>query len=191
MNLEKVSVQLSYMLRHCREPLYVDLNGGWAPVDTVLEALSLRYPGMDRSTLDEIVAADKKGRYSYDPTGTKIRANQGHSIPNVTVEMSKPEPPEFLYHGTATRFLPAILKEGLRPMTRQFVHLSARYETAVTVGQRHGTPVVLVVRAADLVKDGYELFLSANGVWQTKAVPPEYLTVADPGSGAGSPVSRI
>lgn len=177
MNLEKISVQLSYMLRHSRDPLYIDLDGGWAPVETVLNALRQRYPLVTRETLDAIVAADKKGRYSYDSTGTKIRANQGHSIPDVMVEMTKPEPPEFLYHGTAERFLPAIMKEGLKPMTRRFVHISSQYETAVTVGKRHGTPVVLVIRAADFVADGHALFLSANGVWQTKAVPPAYFTV--------------
>lgn len=177
MNLEKVSVQLSYMLRHSREPLYIDLDGGWACVDVILDGLRLRYPAVDRGTLDAIVAADRKTRYSYDPTGTKIRANQGHSIPGVTVEMTKPAPPELLYHGTATRFLPAILQEGLKPMNRRFVHISSQYDTAVTVGQRHGTPVVLVIRAADFAADGHELFLSANGVWQTKAVPPEYFTV--------------
>lgn len=179
MNLEKASVQLSYMLRHSRDPLYIDLNGGWASVDTILDVLRRRYPEMNREILDRIVAADRKGRYSFDATGTRIRANQGHSIPNVTVEMTAPAPPEYLYHGTATRFLPAILKEGLKPMSRQFVHISPDYQTAVIVGKRHGTPAVLRIRAADFVADGHELFLSANGVWQAKAVPPEYFTVED------------
>lgn len=175
MKLEKASVQLSYMLRHSKEPMYITLEGGWAQVDTVLAVLRQRFPQMDREMLDEIVAKDRKGRYAYDESGTKIRANQGHSIPGVKVEMASPEPPEYLYHGTATRFLDAIRKEGLKPMTRQFVHLSAAYDTAVTVGKRHGAPVVLTVRAADFVKDGNGLWLSANGVWQAKAVPPEYL----------------
>lgn len=177
MNLEKISVQLSYMLRHSKDPLYISPDGGWARVETVLEVLGQRHPGVDRGILDQIVAADRKGRYSYDPTGTKIRANQGQSIPDVRVEMTAPTPPEYLYHGTADRFLPAILEEGLKPMTRQFVHLSAAYDTAVAVGKRHGKPVVLTVRAADFAADGHGLFLSANGVWQAKAVPPEYFSV--------------
>ena len=177
MNLEKISVQLSYLLRHSKEPIYITLDGGWASVETILEVLRQRYPQVNRQILDEIVAADQKGRYSYDETGTKIRANQGHSIPGVRVEMTKSVPPEHLYHGTATRFLPAILKEGLKPMTRQFVHISPDYDTAVKVGKRHGKPVVLVIRAADFVADGHELFLSANGVWQAKEVPKEYFTV--------------
>lgn len=167
------------MLRHSKDPLYIDLDGGWASVDTILEVLGRRFPEMNRGILDEIVAADRKGRYSYDETGARIRANQGHSIPDVMVEMEKPAPPEYLYHGTATRFLPAILKEGLKPMSRRFVHISPDYQTAITVGKRHGTPVVLVIRAADFVADGHELFLSANGVWQAKAVPPEYFSVED------------
>ena len=91
--------------------------------------------------------------------------------------MEAPEPPEFLYHGTATRFLDTIMKDGLKPMTRQFVHISPDYETAVKVGGRHGKPVVLKIRAKDFVDDGNELYRSSNGVWQAKAVPPEYLTV--------------
>ena len=86
MNLEKVSVQLAYLLRHCKEPVYISLEGGWVAVDTVLTVLRQRYPEVDRKTLDQIVAADKKGRYAYDPTGTYIRANQGHSIPGVQVK---------------------------------------------------------------------------------------------------------
>ena len=179
MNLQKCSVQLSYMLRHSTDPLYIDLNGGWANVEHILSVLRLRYPEMDRSILDEIVANDGKNRYSYDEKGTKIRANQGHSIPGVTVEMTRPEPPEYLYHGTAERFLPMILQEGLKPMTRQFVHLSAQYETAHTVGKRHGKPVVLLIRAADFAADGHRLLLSANGVWQAETVPPEYFSVME------------
>ena len=178
MNLEKISVQLSYMLRHSKDPLFISLDGGWARVETVLAALRQRYPGVDRGILDRIVASDRKGRYSYDPTGTKIRANQGHSIPGVQVEMETPVPPQYLYHGTAERFLPSILKEGLKPMTRQFVHLSGDPDTAMAVGKRHGKPVVLTVRAADFAADGYELFLSANGVWQAKSVPAVYLSLA-------------
>ena len=169
---EKAGKRLAYLLRHCRNPLYISLEGGWAPVSTILDVLQITKP-----VLDNIVAQDVKGRYSYDSTGTLIRANQGHSIPDVMVEMLQPEPPEYLYHGTATRFLDAICKEGLKPMTRQYVHLSADYETAVAVGKRHGTPVVLVIRAQEFVNDGHELYQSSNGVWQAKAVPANYFEV--------------
>lgn len=177
MNLEKASVQLAFLLRHCKNPVYIDPDGGWADTQIILKVLGKTFPGIDRQALDTIVAMDKKGRYSYDPSGRRIRANQGHSIPGVVVEMTRAEPPEILYHGTSDRFLSAIERDGLKPMTRQFVHISPDYATAVAVGRRHGgRTVILKIRAWDFVKDGNMLYLSANGVWQTKAVPPRYFT---------------
>lgn len=176
MQLNKLSKKMSYLLRHSFEPRYVD-ECGWANVEDIIKELRNREPDFTLGTLEKIVAEDEKGRYSFDDSHTRIRANQGHSIPNIQVEMSKPEPPELLYHGTATRFLDSIMSEGLKPMSRQFVHISPDYETAVKVGSRHGKPVVLEFKAKDFVDDGNELFLSANGVWQAKFVPTKYLTV--------------
>ena len=180
-SLERISKRLSFLLRHCTDPQVISLDGGWAPVSKILEMLHI-----DRSTLDEIVSTDQKTRYAYSADGRSIRANQGHSIPGVTVEMTQPEPPELLYHGTAAKCVGIILKEGLKPMSRQWVHISPDYATAVKVGTRHGSPIVLEFRAADFVKDGHELYLSANGVWQAKEVPPEYLSIADMSSPSGN-----
>ena len=159
MNLSRVSKTMSWMLRHCQEPRYIDLKGGWASATDILAALKKKYPDVTINTIEQIVAKDEKGRYSFDSTGTKIRANQGHSIPGVVIEMEAPEPPE------------------LKPMTRQFVHISPDYETAVKVGSRHGKPVVLKIRAKDFVDDGNELYRSSNGVWQARCVPPVYFTI--------------
>ena len=177
MEITRISKTLSFMLRHSTDPLYVDLNGGWANVNTIVTVLKQKYPGFTRETLDQIVAEDSKGRYSFNKDRSCIRANQGHSIPNVVIEMEIAEPPELLYHGTATRFLDAIMQEGLKPMTRQFVHISPDMETAIKTGKRHGKPVVLIINARQFVDDGNELYLSANGVWQAKAVPTKYFEV--------------
>lgn len=177
MNLNKVGVKLAYLLRHCKEPLYVNLDGGWAEVGTVLDVLGQRFPGMNREILDAVVASDNKGRFSYDESGTRIRANQGHSIPGVHVKMRRADPPEYLYHGTSDRFLQSIMAEGLKPMSRQFVHLSWDIQTAVNVGKRHkGNTVVLRIHAGEMAKQGCEFLLSANNVWQVKAVPPDAIT---------------
>lgn len=177
MNLTKISVKLSWVLRHGKTPKYITPDGGWADVDTIISVLKEKNPEFDLEALKQIVAEDEKGRYSFDATGTKIRANQGHSIPGVVIEMESPEPPEYLYHGTATRFLDTIMKEGLKPMSRQFAHISPDYTTAVKVGSRHGKPVVLKIRARDFKNNGNELYRSSNGVWQAKEVPREYLSV--------------
>ena len=179
MNLKRISVKMSWMLRHCQTPRYIELDGGWADVRSILLALKERFPEVTLDTIRQIVADDEKCRCSFDETGTKIRANQGHSIPGVVIEMESHEPPEFLYHGTASRFLNSILRDGLKPMSRQFVHISPDYATAVKVGSRHGKPVVLKIRARDFVADGNELYRSSNGVWQAKAVPPKYFSACD------------
>ena len=181
MNMNKISKRLSWLLRHCQEPLYIDPQGGWAPVETILQALSKKNRTVDRQMLETIVATDEKGRYSFDASGDRIRANQGHSIPGVIIEMEKPVPPEYLYHGTAGDFLPSIMEKGLLPMSRQYVHISPDYETAVRVGTRHGRnhggTAILEFAAGDFVRDGHDLWISANGVWQAKIVPPQYLQV--------------
>ena len=87
---------------------------------------------MDRETLERIVRENSKQRYSLSPDGKKIRANQGHSIP-VELELREAEPPSRLYHGTATRFLESIRREGITRQSRQQVHLSATVETAAAV----------------------------------------------------------
>ena len=124
--------------------------------------------------LEEIVKTDNKQRYSFNEDKTLIRANQGHSIP-VDVELEEKTPPDILYHGTGLKYTESIDRQGLIPKSRLYVHLSADYDTAVKVGQRHGKPVVYQVKAGKMTADGYKFYLSVNGVWLTKRVLPEYL----------------
>ena len=177
MKLKSISVKMAWLLRHCRTPQYIQLNGGWADVKTIVSVLKQKFPEVSLDVVKQIVAEDEKGRYSFDKSGRKIRANQGHSIPGVVIEMESPEAPEYLYHGTSYCFLNKVMKEGLKPMTRQYVHISSDYKTALKVGSRHGKPVVLLFRAKDFVRDGNKLYLSPNGIWQAKAVPPQYFSV--------------
>ena len=129
---------------------------------------------MDMELLEDIVRTDAKGRYSFNEDRTLIRANQGHSIP-VDVELTETAPPQVLYHGTASRFEQAILEQGLKPMSRLYVHLSGDAKTALTVGRRHGKPVVFEVDSGRMSRDGEHVYIAQNGVWLTKRVKPEYL----------------
>ena len=98
-----------------------------------------------------------------------IRANQGHSIP-VDVELDEVQPPEELWHGTGEKYVNSIDAQGLIPKSRLYVHLSKDEDTAVKVGQRHGKPVLYIVKAREMHREGYKFFLSKNGVWLTKEV---------------------
>ena len=172
MDVVRLSKRLSFVLRHRPDWVGLDLDyAGWAGVDHLLAALHLT-----RAELEHVVAANDKRRFALDPTGTRIRASQGHSVA-VDLGYRAEQPPDELFHGTVERFLPAILAEGLRPGRRHAVHLSTDVATARVVGARRGRPVVLRVDAAAMVTAGARFTRSANGVWLVDAVPPSRLTV--------------
>lgn len=173
-DLTKISKYISLILRHKPEVIGIKLDAhGWADVNALLAGISKKYP-INRDILQEIMRSDEKQRYSFSEDGTKIRANQGHSI-QVDVELTLTEPHETLYHGTAQRFAASIEAQGLLPQSRLYVHLSPDPETAEKVGRRHGEPVIYLVAAGQMYRDGYRFYLSANGVWLTKVVPAPYL----------------
>lgn len=171
----RISKYLAKHLRHQPQRLGISLDtGGWVDVDVLLEACAGNGFQLTRAELEHVVAANDKQRYAFDPTGTRIRANQGHTV---AVDLALPvaTPPDVLYHGTTDRFRQQIESEGLRPMDRHDVHLSVDPETARRVGARRGKPVVLTVDAAAMSAAGHTFRVSANGVWLVDAVPPEFL----------------
>jgi putative RNA 2'-phosphotransferase len=173
--LVKVSRYLSRHLRHQPERLGLTLQpGGWVDVEELLSACAAHEFALSADELREVVARNDKQRYSFDESGTRIRANQGHTV-EVDLGLEPADPPAALFHGTASRSVDAILRDGLEPRGRHHVHLSPDMETASRVGARHGRPVVLEVDATAMAADGHVFFVTANGVWLTDAVPPRYL----------------
>ena len=173
--LVKLSKFLSFVLRHKPQSIGITLDTeGWVPVDELVAAAAGHGQSISREQLDEVVARNDKKRFSFSPDGRLIRANQGHSV-EVDLGLVPVEPPELLYHGTVERFLDSIREKGLIRGNRHHVHLSADRETAARVGQRRGRPVVLVVEAGRMQRDGHPFFRSENGVWLTETVPVNFL----------------
>jgi putative RNA 2'-phosphotransferase len=176
--LVKVSKYLARHLRHDPGRLGLVLEpGGWVRVDDLLRACAARGMPISRAELDEVVERNDKRRYSFDDTGERIRASQGHSAP-VDLQLDPAVPPPELFHGTAAISLDRIMRSGLLPMRRHHVHLSLDVETARRVGRRHGKPVVLRVDAAGMASAGSTFFVADNGVWLVDEVPPRYLSIA-------------
>lgn len=146
-------------------------SNGWANTDELLKKLPF---DIDFEMLLHVVETNEKKRFVLSEDGNRIRANQGHSI-DIDLGLSAKEPPATLYHGTATRFLDAIMKDGLKPMSRQHVHLSMTIETAMQVGQRHGKATVLEVPAKQLAAAGQDFYQSENGVWLTGPISPDWI----------------
>ena len=173
-DLTRISKYISLILRHKPEVIGIQLDAhGWADVNALLAGISKKY-FIDQDILEEIVRSDSKQRNVFNEDRTRIRASQGHSV-QVDVELPVAEPPETLYHGTARRFSASIEAQGLLPQSRLYVHLSPDVETAEKVGRRHGEPVIYLVDAGQMHRDGSLFYLSANGVWLTKTVPAPYL----------------
>ncbi len=176
-DLVKLSKFLSYVLRHQPESIGLTLDpNGWVEVEVLLRQARGNGKPLTRPLLDRIVAENDKKRFAFSDDGRYIRASQGHSVA-VDLDLPPVQPPDRLFHGTAFRFLESIKGKGLIAGNRQHIHLSPDAETARKVGQRHGCPVVLNVKASEMAAAGHTFHLSANGVWLTDHVPLEYLDI--------------
>jgi len=172
---KEISKKLSYVLRHRPDSVGITLDAaGWVAVDALLAALAGSGTALARAELERVVATNDKQRFAFNADGSMIRAVQGHSTP-VTLGHPTAAPPELLYHGTVERFLPDILRDGLKPGARHDVHLSPDEATTRRVGARRGQPVILVIQAGDMHRDGHAFQIANNGVWLTPHVPPRYI----------------
>lgn len=175
-NKMNVSKFLSYVLRHKPEEIGITLsNGGWVSVEDLIEKTNQKGDiVLNLQLLEQVVAEDKKGRYSFTEDKKLIRANQGHSV-KVDLGLKNVVPPVILYHGTVEKVVNDIKKSGLLPMSRHAVHLSKDVDTAKVVGSRRGVAVILEINSKAMFADGYKFQRSENGVWLTSEVPPRYI----------------
>src|SRR4051794_21514494 len=109
----RTSKFLSLVLRHEPQRIGLQLDpGGWAEVEQLLAACRQHGRPIERAELEEVVATNEKQRFALSEDGGRIRASQGHSI-EVALGYTPQSPPARLFHGTATRFLDSIRREGL------------------------------------------------------------------------------
>jgi putative RNA 2'-phosphotransferase len=174
-NLVATSKFLSLVLRHQPEAIGLSLDiNGWADIQELVRLANASGHSLTVDVILMIVSNSEKQRFTLDSSGRRIRANQGHSV-KVDLELMPAHPPEILFHGTATRFLPSIRQAGLIKGERHHVHLSQDEKTASAVGGRHGHPAVLTILAEDMWRNGYSFYQSKNGVWLTDHVPTSYI----------------
>ena len=170
---KNISKTLSFILRHKPEEFNLTMDEhGWVNVQTLVNVMNINIP-----MLVSIVSQDAKGRYEFNDDSSHIRATQGHSRPVILDVSNIVEVFQPVYHGTATRFIDAILKEGLLSGSRQYVHMAYDYKQAKETGSRHGKPVVLQVDVNQAIKDGLKFIKSQNNYVLTEHVPAKYLTV--------------
>lgn len=174
-NLKNISKFMSLVLRHKPEVIGLELDeNGWADLQELITKLNIKGAVVDEATIHQIVETNEKKRFAFNDDKTRIRANQGHSV-KVDLQLNPATPPAILFHGTAEKVIASIMKKGLLKQERHHVHLTANRETAMSVGGRHGKPVVLEIDAEKMAADGFEFYLSENDVWLVEIVLPEYI----------------
>lgn len=177
--LIKLSKFLALLLRHQPERFALELDeAGWASLSEVMEIIQ-GLPNFRWATREDVMHVVKEGsgdgKKRFEVAEGRIRATYGHSIDR-RIQYEPITPPDLLYHGTAPEAAEVIVREGLKPMGRQYVHLSPDYGTAIRVGARHtGDPVVVTVLAAEAHQDGIEFYHPDEDIYLSPAIPPEFL----------------
>ncbi|MCB9436308.1 MAG: RNA 2'-phosphotransferase [Anaerolineales bacterium] len=178
MDFVRLSKTISFILRHNPWVFELELDEeGWVTVSMLLEALhrdSRRWRSVTPADLEQLIAQSDKQRFEI--RDGSIRALYGHSIAT-KLKKERGTPPDILYHGTSDRALEAIMADGLRPMSRQYVHLSVDTEMAQEVGKRKGGQLlILQVDAARAAQDGIVFYVGNDRVWLVDFVPSLYLS---------------
>lgn len=176
-SLSDLSRIVSHALRH--EPWLYELeldDAGWVSVDEILTAVRLEKPtwaSLSEADLAQMIEQSDKKRHEL--RDGKIRALYGHSVPHkLSKEVSRP--PAILYHGTAPTTVALIKEGGLRPMGRQYVHLSGDAATADQVGKRKaGKPVILSVKAGEAYQAGVPFYRGNDQVWLADTIGPQFI----------------
>jgi putative RNA 2'-phosphotransferase len=187
----KVSRFLSLVLRHRPEVAGLVLDpAGWVSVEALLGACTQH--GVCRSMKDfvTVVRTSDKSRFALTEDGRRVRATYGHSV-RVDLRYEAAVPPEALFHGTATRTVATIRSKGILPGRRMYVHLSETPQQAISVGRRHGRPVVLEIRAAQMHQRGHVFLAAPAQIWLVEEVPVEFIDVPCSRKGRKAGFSRM
>lgn len=172
----KLSKEISYALRHAPWEYELEMDeNGWVSVEQLIEALHRKseWKSITQDDIQQTIDLSEKKRHEI--VGNKIRAFYGHSIP-MKISKVESKPPEILYHGTARRFVKSIMKNGLSPQSRQYVHLSQDIDTALDVGRRHDDkPCILVVDSLRAWNDGIVFYYGNEKVWLADYIHSIYI----------------
>ena len=174
---ERLPRFLSFLLRHRPADYPLNFNKqGFVSWDELIEIVQRRFPGVTEQEVRSMVEESEKKRFELKEG--KARATYGHSFA-VDLGLQSVEPPASLYHGTARDLAQTILRDGLKPRGRQYVHLSPSVDDAIAVGKRRDpSPAVLMIRSQDAHASGIP-FYRAGPLFLAKEIPPKFLSLVE------------
>ncbi len=148
-----------------------------------------RFSGWREEDVRQVVASCDKQRFALKEDAATglllIRANQGHSIRDVVVDMEEircaADAPDKVIHGTSRGAWEAIREQGLSRMRRQHIHCAAGEpgDAGVISGMRKACQVFIYIDVAAALADGFKFYRSANNVIlcpgnEAGILPPRY-----------------
>lgn len=181
MNSVELSKAVSHALRHAPEEYDLDLDDeGWVEIGLLIRALGKKkneWAGLNIEDLRNMISQSEKTRHEID--GNYIRAIYGHSVEG-KFQTKSTEPPQTLYHGTSHKAASVILKEGLKSMDRQYVHLSQMISEATRVGKRKDSvPVILKINAQKAYEEGVKFYKGNERIWLADFISSKFLSVLE------------
>lgn len=178
----RLSKSLSWLLRHGAMSSGLQMRpDGYARVSDVLA--SPMFKDVTFLQLQDMVNRDQKGRFhlmfepqlpasSHVPDVWWIRANQGHSMKDVKLDM-RPilSAADILMavHGTTRRAWESIATQGLSKMNRNHIHLAQGVPgSGVISGMRATAQILIFIDVQKALDAGIHFHLSENGVVLTE-----------------------
>jgi putative RNA 2'-phosphotransferase len=173
--LVRLSKLMSLILRHKAEQFAVLLDPeGFASVQDIVRAMRKTMPDVCIDDVRRVVETLEPNKARFSIVGPEIRANYGHSL-SKRIAQRRVVPPEILLHGTSEDALFSIRADGIRPMRRQYVHLTTNLDLAVRVGSRHGKAQILEIDALRASESGIAFYRANESFWLTDFVAPEFI----------------
>jgi putative RNA 2'-phosphotransferase len=174
-DLIRMSKLMSLILRHKPEQFAVLLDPeGYVSIEDLVRAVRRSFPNANAEDVRRVVETVERDKARFSISGSDIRANYGHSL-SEKIAQPRVVPPEVLLHGTSEEAVPGIRQEGIRPMRRQYVHLTASPDLAARVGGRHGKARVLEVEALRASHSGVVFYRANEAFWLADFVPSEFI----------------
>jgi putative RNA 2'-phosphotransferase len=167
----------SHALRHAPDAygLMPDRHG-WVDVADLVAGLRSAEPAWSLLTEHDLERmVERAGKRRHEIRDGRIRAVYGHSTAQRVIH-TPATPPDRLYHGTTSEAFDQIMADGLRPMPRQYVHLSDDPAVATEVGRRRQrSPVIIEVLAAAAHAAGVAFYQPGEKIWLADHVPARFL----------------
>jgi putative RNA 2'-phosphotransferase len=177
---ERLSKIISHALRHKPQDYNLELSkNGWVSVSELVSAIKgkfIDYSNLTSHDIINLVRGSNKKRHQI--VNGQIRALHGHSI-KVESDHEPITPPNKLFHATSSGYWEKIKEEGLKPMSREYVHLSAHRQGAIEVAiKKYKEIILLKIDSVKAAEDGI-LFYSNDkaSIWLSAYIPPQYILI--------------